>query len=137
MSGAQARMEDALLRDVGGRWLKLRTPAPAVQGDVEEQVGLATPQFQDLALGPVCFRKVRPTEPASGVVQYELLVSASAVTKLVGSLQYASANVLFAQAAGVLVDEALLQIEDATSDEAFGQVYLYRLKVRGSLALVT
>jgi hypothetical protein len=129
-------MTDALLRGVGGRWVKLRVPAPALQGDVEEQVGLATPEFQDVGLGPVCFRKVRPTVSAEGVVQYELLVSASAVKRVVGSLEYESASVLFGQAAGVLVDEALLEIEAATSAEAFGEVYLYRLKVRGALALV-
>ena len=138
MSGAQVRMTDALLSGVGGRMVKLRVPAPAVPGDVEEQVGLATPQFQDLALGPVCFRKLRPTVPAgqTGFVQYELLVSASAVKAMVGSLEYESASVLFGQAAGVLVDEALLEIEAATTSEAFGEVYVYRLKLRGPLALV-
>jgi hypothetical protein len=136
MSGAQARMTDALLRGVGGRWVKLRVPAPALQGDVEEQVGLATPEFQDVGLGPVCFRKVRPAVAADGAVQYELLVSASAVKRVVGSLEYESASVLFGLAAGVLVDEALLAIEAATSAEVFGEVYLYRLKVRGNLAAV-
>jgi hypothetical protein len=131
-------MADALLRGVGGRWVKLRVPASAVQGDIEEQVGLATPEFQDTALGPVCFRRVRASIPATAgaAVQYELLVSAGAVEALVGSLAFESADVLFAQAAGVLVDEALLQIEAVASAEAFGSVYLYRLKLRGSLALV-
>ena len=129
MSGAQRKIADALLNGVGGRVVTLRVPAPAVPGDVEEQVGLATPSFQDRALGPVCFRKTYGA--VSTFVQYELLVSASAVLALVGSLEYESAEVLFAQAVGVLVDDALLEIEAVTRAEAFGEVYLYRLKVRG------
>ena len=135
MSGAQGRMADVLLQGTGGRMVKLRVPAPAVPGDVEEQVGLATPGFQDLVLGPVVFRRTRAT--VTEFVQEELLVSATAVMGLVGSLQYESAGLLFAQAAGVLVDEALLGIEAVTTSEANGEVYLYRLKVRGALALVT
>ncbi len=134
MSGAQRRIADALLAGVGGRMVKLRVPSPGTPGDVEEQVGLATPGFQDLTLGPVCFRKTNGT--ITEFVQYELLVGASAVLGLVGSLEYESADVLFAQAAGVLVDEALLAIEAVTSAEAFGEVYLYRVKVRGQLGLV-
>jgi hypothetical protein len=134
MSGAQRRIADALLTGVGGRMVKLRVPSAGTPGDVEEQVGLATPSFQDLGLGPVCFRKTHGT--VSTFVQYELLISASAVLGLVGSLEYESADVLFAQAAGVLVDEALLTIEAVTSAEAFGEVYLYRVKVRGALGLV-
>ncbi len=134
MSGAQRRIADALLRGVGGRMVKLRVPSPGTPGDVEEQVGLAAPSFQDLTLGPVCFRKTNGT--VTQFAQYELLVSASAVLGLVGSLEYESADVLFAQAAGVLVDEALLAIEAVTSAEAFGEVYLYRVKVRGQLGLV-
>jgi hypothetical protein len=134
MSGAQAKVADTLLRGTGGRMVKLRVPAPAIPGDVEEQVGLATPEFQDVVLGPVCFRKVRPT--VTDAAQYELLVSATAVEAMVGSLEYESARLLFGAAAGVLVDEELLEIVAATSAEAFGETYLYRLKVRGRLGLV-
>ena len=98
MSGAQARVADTLLRGTGGRMVKLRVPAPAIPGDVEEQVGLATPEFQDVVLGPVCFRKVRPT--VTDAVQYELLVSATAVEAMVGSLAYESASVLFGAGGG-------------------------------------
>jgi hypothetical protein len=129
----QTRMADALLRTLGGRTVLLRMPAPAVQGDVGEQVGLAEPQFQDVALGPVAFRRVRvgtgdTTEPAAS----ELLVSASAVAGIVGSLAFDSAAILFANAAGIVVDGALLRIVSLRSAEAFGSAYLYRLGVRGA-----
>ena len=134
---AQVRIADALLRGLGGRTVLLHVPAPAVQGDLGEQVGLAAPEFQDLELGPVAFRKVRAkiaTAETERAAEYELLVSASAVKRLVGSLEYGSASVLFGQAAGVLVDGALLQITSATSAEGFGTVYLYRLGLKGSAA---
>ena len=121
MSGA-GRMADALLRGVGGRTVLLRVPAPAVAGDDGEQVGTAIPQFRDLPLAPVAFRRVGN--------RGELLVSASAVETLVGSLEFGSAGLLFASAAGVLVDGALLLVTRVVSAEAFGEVYLYRIGVQ-------
>ena len=109
----------------------LRLPAPAVEGDAGEQLGLASPQFQDTPLRPAAFRKVRATADAEGV-RYELLVRLRRVRALVGSLEYDSAEVLFGVAAGVLVDGALLLIASAVSAEAFGEVYLYRLGLRGA-----
>ncbi len=128
-------MADALLRSVGGRTVLLHIAAPAVPGDIGEQVGLAQPLFQDVPIGPAAFRKVRAriaTGESARTAQYELLVSASAIAKVVGSLDYQSADVLFAQAAGVLVDGALLAITSVTSAEAFGSVYLYRLGLRAA-----
>ena len=137
MSGAQARMADTLLRNVGGRTVLLHISAPAVPGDLGEQLGLAAPQFQDIALGPAVFRKVKP-KIASGqgerVARYELLLSATAVANAVGSLAFHSADVLFGQANGVLIDGALFGITSVTSSEAFGNVYLYRLGLRAAAA---
>ena len=133
-------MADAMLRTVGGRTVLLHVPAPAVPGDIGEQVGLALPLFQDVQIGPAVFRKVRAkiaTGDAARPAQYELLVSASAVANVVGSLDYESADVLFAQAGGVLVDGALLAITSVTSAEAFGSVYLYRLGLRAAAADLT
>ena len=130
---AAIRLADALLRGVGGRTVLLRLPAPAVQGDLGEQLGLAAPAFQDTPLGPAAFRKVRASITA-GAVDYELLVSATAVKAVVGSLDYQSASVLFTEAAGVVIDGALLAITSAVSAEAFGEVYLYRLGLHGAAA---
>lgn len=137
MSAAQARVADALLRNLGGRTVLLHIPAPAVPGDLGEQVGLATPSFQDLPIGPAVFRKIRPwvalharERPADS----ELLLSATAVTQVVGSLGYRSVDVLFASARGVVVDGASLEIMSVASVEAFGSVYLYRLGLRAAAA---
>ena len=89
----------------------LRMPAPAVPADVTEQLGIAMPTFQDLPLAPVVYRKARATVADGKAAKWELLVSATVVENLVGSLAYASASVLFAAAFGVLSDDELLEIE--------------------------
>lgn len=127
----RVRMADALLRSVGGRTVLLHIPAPAIAGDVGEQVGLGIPAFQDVALGPVVLRRVR-ARVAGETVTYELLVSASAIRALVGSLSFHSAGLLFASAASVLIDGVAYIITSAVSAEAFGEVYLYRLGLRGA-----
>jgi hypothetical protein len=134
---AQVRMADALLRSLGGRTVLFHIPTPAIPGDLGEQLGLATPLFQDVALTPVVLRRVRPkiaTAATERVAEYELLVSASAVEKVVGSLAFQSAEVLFGQACGVIVDGELREITSVTSVEGFGAVYLYRLGLRGRAA---
>jgi len=112
----------------------LRVPAPAIPADVTEQLGIATPTFQDLPLGPVAYRKARANVANDKAAQWELLVSASAVESLVGSLTYASAGVLFATAYGILCDDELLEIVSATQEQVFGQPYVYRLVLRAPLA---
>lgn len=129
-TGAATRAADALLRGVGGRAVILRLPAPAGTGDAE-QLGLAVPEFQDIELAPVVFRS---SQGAQGKAPHrELLVSATAVTALAGSLGYGAAEALFAAAFGVLVDGVLLAIESATASESDGAAYLYRLLLRTPL----
>ena len=137
-TGAQARAADALLRGVGGRAVLLRMPAPASAGDIAEQLGLETPQFQDIELAPAAFRKARATGTDagtdSGKAGWELLVSATAVEALVGSLGYSAASTLFSTAFGVLIDGVLLTIVSATESGALGQPYVYRLWLREPVA---
>ena len=133
-TGAAARAADVLLRAMGGRMVMLRMPAPAVPADVTEQLGIATPAFQDLLLEPVVYRKARATVAEGKAAKWELLVSATMVAGLVGSLSYASASVLFAAAYGVLSGDELLEIVSATEEQIFGQPYVYRLVPRAPLA---
>ncbi len=85
----------------GGRSVLLRMPAPATAGDTTEQLGLAAPEFQDVELAPVVFRKARATTAEGKAAKWELMVSATAVNGMVGSLGYSAASVLFATAFGV------------------------------------
>jgi len=130
------RASDTLLRAMGNATATLRVPAPAVPADVTEQLGLATPLFQDLPLGPVVNRKLRAVVTNGKAAKWELLVPASAIEKLVGSLTYASASLLFANALGVRINPSgeLLEIASATQEPVIGQPFVYRLVVRAQLA---
>jgi len=119
---AAVRTADALLRANGGRAVLLRLPAPAVANNDGEQLGLATPQFQDVELSPAAFRKAETTST--------LLVSGSAVTAVVGSLQFNSAEVLFETAAGVVVDGVLYTILSSAAATSDGATYVYSLELR-------
>ena len=113
------RTTDALMRSVGGRDVLLRLAIPAVAGADAELLGLATPGFQDVVLGPATFHK------ANSVAK--LLVSASAVRGVVGSLGFDSADVLFETAVGVFVDDVLYKITNSFSSQAMGMPYCYWL----------
>lgn len=135
-SGAAVRTANVLLRGVGGRSVMMRMPATASFGDVTEQLGLATPQFQDVELAPVVFRSPRATVAEGKAATWELLVSGDAVEALVGSLGYGAAESLFGAAFGVLIDGVLMTVESTTAAETGGSAYLYRLVVRSPLAQV-
>jgi hypothetical protein len=125
---AMRRAADVLLRGVGGRSVMLRMPAPASAGDVSEQLGLAVPEFQDVELAPVVL--TRGNEKTRTMV-----VSANAVNAVVGSMGYAAANVLFADAFGVLVDGVLMEAESVTETELGGAPAIYRLILQEPVAL--
>jgi hypothetical protein len=137
---AHQRMTNALMRGVGGRSVLLHLPAPAIPGDLGEQLGLATPQFQDVPLAPALFRRVRAktgTADKPDEDSYELMVSASAVESAAGTLGFNAGDVLFAQADGVSIDGTLYGITWAATAEAFGLPYLYRLGLRGAVSNFT
>ena len=116
------RAADAVLRANGGRSVMLRMAAPAVSGAIAEQLGLVTPQFQDVELAPVVFRKAESMAT--------LLVSARVVKAMVGSLAFDSAEVLFETAVGVVVDDVLFVIEKSVASVVTGVPYCYCLTLR-------
>jgi hypothetical protein len=118
-SDGAIRLADAVMRSAGGRMVLLRLAAPAVPNADAEQLGLATPVYQDVALGPATFHK------ANSVTK--LLVSASAVHEVVGSLGFDSAAVLFETAVGLFVDDLLYKITTSYSSQAMGMPYCYWL----------
>ncbi len=129
-------MADSLLRAGGGMAISLLM-APAT-GDSSDagQLGINSPNFQQLSLSPAIFRKVRATMQQDQMSQYELLISASAVQQQVSALQLTSADALFDTAAGVEISGALFLIEAHSVSESLGQVYLYRLLLREAHALL-
>jgi hypothetical protein len=116
------RAADALLRSTGGRAVLLRMPAPAVANNDGEQLGLATPLFQDVQLAPVVLRKAESTKT--------LLVSGSAVKAMLGTLEFNSAEVLFETASGVVIDAVLYTILSSTAATSDGATYVYSLELR-------
>ena len=130
------RAADVLLQCAGGRSVLLRMPAPGNAGDTTEQLGLAVPTFQDVELAPVVFRSARATTADGKAAKWELMVSATAVNALVGSLGYSAPSVLFEVAFGVLIDGALMEVKSATESEVGGVPYVYRVVLTAPLALV-
>jgi hypothetical protein len=127
---AARRALDTLLRNARSRTVMLRIPAPAIAGDNTEQLGLATPRFQDVELTPAVFRTASGKLAKDGTRQRELLLSATTVEALTGSGSFAAANALFATAFGILVDDTLLAIASVEEIEAGGAVCGYRLLLR-------
>ena len=130
---AARRAAACLLQSTGGRSVFLRIPAPAVASSVEEQLGLATPEFQDAELSPMVFRKLRPQAPKDGP-RWELLVSASAVDGIAGLTGAADGSAVFAAAAGVLIGESLMEIVSVSSSDINGAPCLYHVVVRVPMA---
>jgi hypothetical protein len=75
-------------------------------------------------------RKLRPSWQEGGESKWELLVSATSVEQQVNTLDLESAQGLFAMTLAVTVAGQDYLIESIASNEAFGQVYLYRLLLR-------
>jgi hypothetical protein len=128
-SGAPQMLADALLRSVGGTSAQLRVSATNTDGSMSE-LGLVANQFADVVLSPVAMRKLRPKYQEGGQSQWELLISASSVEQQVSALELSDAQSLFAMTLGVTVAQQDYLIESVASNEAFGQVYLYRLLLR-------
>ena len=84
-------------------------------------------------LSPAVLRPPRAVAAGKAATQ-ELLVSASAIAALLGSLGFGAAEAMFAAAFGVLIDGVLLTIESAATMEASGSAYLYRLILRQPIA---
>jgi hypothetical protein len=126
------RAADALLRSLGGFSVGLQMPAASAAGDAA-QLGITPQSYQQLPLSPAIFRKVRTVLREGEPQRFELMVSASAIEAQVGALQLASADALFALAAGIAVNGKLYLIEAVNAPVACGQAYLYRLQLREAL----
>jgi hypothetical protein len=96
----------------------------------QSEVGLVATTFAEVVISPVVMRKLRPTWQENGESKWELLVSATGIEQQVNALDLASAQSLFAVTLAVTVAGQDYLIESIAANEAFGQVYLYRLLLR-------
>ena len=127
--GAPRRLADALLRSVTGTTALLRvTGANATSS--QSEVGLVATTFSQVAVSPVVMRKLRPDWQENGESKWELLVSATGVEQQVNAMDLGSAQALFAMTLTVTVAGQDYLIESISANEAFNQVYMYRLLLR-------
>ena len=122
-------LADALMRSVSGTTALLRVTAASADSS-QLEMGLVASTFLDVLVSPVVIRKLRPTWQEGGASKWELLLSATSVEQQISTLDLASAQALFAMTLAVTVAGQDYLIESAASNEAFGQVYLYRLLLR-------
>jgi hypothetical protein len=122
-------LADALLRSVAGTTALLRVTGTNTDTS-QSELGLVATTFYEVVVSPVAMRKLRPTWQEGGESKWELLVSATGVEQQVLALNLTSAQALFAMTLAVTVASEDYLIESIASNEAFGQVYLYRLLLR-------
>jgi hypothetical protein len=127
--GAPQMLADALLRSVGGAEAQLRVTNVSSDGSMSE-VGLVATAFADVVVSPVVMRKLRPGWQEGNQSKWELLISATSVEAQLSALSIDSAQSLFGMTLAVTVAGQDYLIESVASNEAFGQVYLYRLLLR-------
>jgi hypothetical protein len=125
-TGAPQKLADALLRSVGGATAQFRITGPCDDG-AQCEVGLLPSTFSEVVLSPVVMRKLRPAWQSASQSKWELLVSASSVQEQVSALELDSAHALFTMTLNVSVGGQDYLIESVAANEAFGQIYLYRL----------
>jgi hypothetical protein len=122
-------LADALLRSLAGTTALLRVTGTNTSTS-QAEVGLVATAFAEVVVSPVVMRKLRPTWQEGGESKWELLMSASAVEQQVNALDFVSAQALFAMTLAITVAGQDYLIESIATNEAFGQVYLYRLLLR-------
>jgi hypothetical protein len=122
-------LADALLRSVTGTSALLRVTG--INADTNQsEVGLVATTFAEVLVSPVVMRTLRPSWKEGGESKHELLVSATGIEEQVNALNLQSAQALFATTLAVTVSGQDYLIESVGANEAFGQVYLYRLLLR-------
>jgi hypothetical protein len=122
-------LADALLRSMTGTSALLRVTGTNTDTSMSE-VGLVPTTFAEVVISPVVMRKLRPTWQEGNEPKWELFVSATSVAQQVSALDLPSAQSLFAMTLAVTVAGQDYLIDAIAANEAFGQVYLYRLLLR-------
>lgn len=122
-------LADALLRSVAGTTALLRVTDVNTNAS-QSEVGLVATNFASVVVNPVVMRKLRSSSQKGSESQWELLISATGVQQQVNALDLESAQSLFSLTLAVTVAGQDYLIESVAANEAFGQVYLYRLLLR-------
>ena len=130
---APQMLADALLRSVGGASAQLRVTGTTTDSN-QSELGLVATPFSQVVISPVVMRRLRPTIKEGDAPRWELLVSATGVHAQLNALDLPSAQALFSMTLAVTIAGQDYLLESVASNEAFGQVYLYRLSLREACA---
>jgi hypothetical protein len=118
----RVRACETLLRTCGGQMVTLQISAPGTAGDPSEELGLVTPQFQEVELGPAVWRKLGSTNV--------LLVSACSVAVLAGTLASSSVVEMLEGAAGIVVDGTTFAVESVVAQSVGAEPVYFTLTLR-------
>jgi len=122
-------LADALLRSVAGTTALFRVTGTNADTSMSE-LGLVATTFAEVVISPVVVRKLRPSWKEGEESKWEMLMSSTCVEQQVSTLDLASAQSLFAMTLAVTVSGQDYLIDSVACNEAFGQVYMYRLLLR-------
>lgn len=122
-------LADALLRSLTGTTALLRVTGVNTDSS-QSEMGLVATTFAEVVVSPVVMHKLRPTWQENGESKWELLISATGIEQQLKALDLASARALFSMTLAVTVAGQDYLIDSIAANEAFGQVYLYRLLLR-------
>lgn len=128
-TGAPQMIADALLRSVSGTTALLRLAGMNADSS-QVELGIVSTTFMDALISPALMRKLQPSWQEGGQSKWELMLSATSIEQQLSVLSLNSAQALFAMTLAVTVAGQDYLIESIGSNEAFGQVYLYRLLLR-------
>jgi hypothetical protein len=128
-TGAPQMIADALLRSVSGTTALLRVTGTNADSS-QAELGIVATTFVDIPVSPALMRKLQPSWQEGGQSKWELMLSATSIEQQLSTLSLSSAQALFAMTLAVTVAGQDYLIESIGSNEAFGQIYLYRLLLR-------
>ena len=124
MRAAGARAAATAATSVLGRATALvRLPSPPLAATLQEELGLPSPEFHDVALTP-CVVRTR------GDGSRELLVAAPTLESALGVSDADAAKLTLADAAFVQVGNDSLLLRKVQPLQVHGRAYLYRLFLR-------
>lgn len=113
----------AALHANGGFEVVLRLPGLASSGAEAEELGLATPQFQDVPLGPAVWRKAGANSA--------LLLAGGSVAEVLGARDFLSTQGMFQNAVGLVIAGVLYVIKDIEPLFVAGVAAAFRVTVEG------
>ncbi len=118
------RAAEAMLRSLGATRITVRVAQPATDS-IAIQLGLASPQFEDVTLYPVVVRSTAMA--ANETVKVEVLVSATAALAAATARGIDDVATWLLEGHGVLYRNKLLHIDSVVVDHFAGSEYLYHI----------